>query len=177
MNELQISVLYLTLVINSLLRQGTWYKIVCSHLFRCLLWHSNEELKKTRWFKAVELKDYCKRDHSVWRLMFIARPSPLLEQDAKQRENFTPKKHCRVAHSSLCISQTWWDISLKLWSNPKWPLRGNIYVLSCLPGRTVNIPPPSSALLHVKVFGDPQEFSRELISLWQVPMQWNQNYS
>lgn len=44
-----------------------------------------------------------------------------------------PKKHCRVAHSPLCISQTWWDISLKLWSNPKWPLRGNIYVLSRLP--------------------------------------------
>lgn len=51
-----------------------------------------EELKEKRWLKALELKDCCKRDHSLWRLMFIVWPGPLLEQDAKRRENFTQKE-------------------------------------------------------------------------------------
>lgn len=42
-----------------------------------------KELKKTRSLNAVELKGCCKGGHSVWRLMFIPQPSPLLEQDAE----------------------------------------------------------------------------------------------
>lgn len=73
-----------------------------------------KELRKTRCFKAVELKEYCKREPSVWKLMFIARPTPLLEQHPKQREILSRKKLYRVAPSPLCLSQSWWDISLEL---------------------------------------------------------------
>lgn len=38
-------------------------------------------------------------------------------------------------------------------------------------GGSVSTPLPSSALLHVKVFEDLQEFSSELFSFWQGPIQ------
>lgn len=118
-----------------------------------------ESLRKTRCFKAEELKEYCKREPSVWKLIFIARPTLLLEQHPKQREILPKKKLYKVAPSPLCISQSWRDISLKLRST----LRGNTYTLSCPPGRTGTMPPSSSTLLHVKDFGDPQKFSIELL--------------
>lgn len=66
-----------------------------------------EELRKTRHFKAEELKEYCKREPSVWKLMFITQPTPLLEQHSKQQEILLEKKTYRVAPLPFCISLSW----------------------------------------------------------------------
>jgi len=78
-----------------------------------------EELKKPRWFKAVELKNGCKRDHSVWRLMLTAQPSPLLEQDAKRRENCTQKEtlwgSCAFSRAGEMFHWSWGHLPNDLW--------------------------------------------------------------
>lgn len=173
MNEVQSSFLYWTPVINSLLTQGTWCTTETSHLFR-VLWHCHGGSEEDKVFQGSGIDGVLQKRISVWKLMIIAQPTPWLEQHPSKGK-FYPKRNCRVAPPPLCISQSWWDISLKLRPAAQWPLRGNTNILRWLPGRVGNISPSSSILLHVKVFGDPQKFSSELVSLWAVLIQWTQN--
>lgn len=176
MNELQSSFLYITPVINSLLRQGTWYKRTCSCFFRLVLWHSDEGAKEYQGSPPSGIKGVLQRRPFCMKAGVHTTTQPFAW--AGCRGKIAPeKKHYRIAHSLLCITKSYGNISLRVGSTPWWPLRGNVHLLSCFPGRTVSTPPTSSALLCVKVVGDPQEFSRELVSLWEVQIQWNQNDS
>lgn len=156
MNEVQSSFLYWTPIINSLLTRGTWCTTESSHLFGWVLWHCNGGSEEDKVFQGSGIEGVLQKRASVWKLMFIAQPTPLLEQHPKQREILPKKKLYRVAPSPLHFPE-WWDISLKLRSTPQWPLRGNTYILSCLSGRAGNIPPSSSILFHAQSLWGPSK--------------------
>lgn len=131
------------------------------------IWGRQGVSRQWNWWSIAE-ENLCMKadDHSTAYSLTWAAP--------KQRE-IIPKKKLQGSSSTSLHFPELVRHFIKAQASCPVASEGNTNILRWLPGRVGNISPSSSILLHDKVFGDPQKFSSELVSLWAVLIQWTQN--